>query len=141
MKRTFALLIGAMICAAVARADDVKIEAVMSIGPTGEPSTTFAADTPKIFCLFKSKGLKNGDKLRGLWIAHDVGDAAPQETKIDEQRTKAEGDAEDGVFSLSKPTKGWAAGEYRLEIYVNDKLATTVKFTITGAKSEKSPDE
>jgi len=33
-------------------------------------------------------------------------------------------DTDGGVFSLSKPTKGWPVGKYRLEIYVGDDLAT-----------------
>ena len=46
------------------------------------------------------------------------------------------------MFSLSKPTKGWPVGKYRLEIYVGADLTTTAKFTIKGGKSnKKSGDE
>ena len=48
-----------------------------------------------------------------------------------------EEDTDDGDFAFSKPTKGWPVGKYRVEIYVNDDLAKTVKFTIEAAK----PDE
>ncbi len=51
-------------------------------------------------------------------------------------------DTDGGVFSLSKPTKGWPVGKYRLEIYVGADLTTTAKFTIKGGKSnKKSGDE
>jgi|HubBroStandDraft_6_1064221.scaffolds.fasta_scaffold821767_2 hypothetical protein len=129
----FVLIIAVVLSASVARAGDVKIQVVMSTGPDDDPTTTFAVDTPKIFALFKTKGVQDGDKLRGVWIAEDVGDAAPKETKIDENTLKAEGDTDDGAFSLSKPTKGWPVGKYRLEIYVGDELAKTVKFTIKGS--------
>jgi hypothetical protein len=137
----FAFVIAVVISASVAHAGDVKIRVVMSTGPDDDPTTTFAADTPKIFALFKTKGLQNGDKLRGLWIAEDVGDAAPKESKIDEKTLNAEGDTDDGVFSLSKPNKGWPVGKYRLEIYVGDELAKTVKFTIKAGKSKKDSDD
>lgn len=141
MKRTLALLIGMMICASVARAGDVKVKARMTTGPKDEPTTTFAADTPKVFALFKTKGAQKGDKLRGVWIAEDVGDAAPANTKIDEKTVTMEGDTDDGDFSVTKPTKGWPVGKYRVEIYVNDELATTVKFTIKAAgKTEKEKE-
>ena len=78
------LVVAAVISVSVARGD-VKIQVVMSTGPEDEPTTTFAADTPKIFALFKTKGVQDGDKLRGVWIAEDVGDVAPKETKIDEK--------------------------------------------------------
>lgn len=142
MKHTLILLvILAFIYGTVARAGDVKIQAVMSTGPEDEPATTFASDTPKLFALFETEGLKNGDKLRGVWIAEDVGDAAPKETKIDERTLTAEGDTSDGTFSLTKPTKGWPVGKYRVEIYVGDELTTTVKFTIEAGKSEKKSSE
>jgi hypothetical protein len=136
------LLIAAVISASVARAGDVKVKAVMTTGPEDEPTTTFAPDTPKLYATFKTKGLQDGDKLRGVWIAEDVGDAAPKGSKIDEKTLDAEGDTDDGVFSLKKPNKGWPVGKYRLEIYVGDELATKVKFTIkAAAKTEKESEE
>ena len=138
MKRALALLIGMMICASVARGGDVKIKAVMTTGPKDKPTTIFTTDTPKVLALFKTKGAQKGDKLRGVWIADDVGDAAPANTKIDEKTLTLEGDTDDGDFSCTKPTKGWPAGKYHVDIYANDELATTVKFTIEAAeKTEK----
>lgn len=137
----YALVIVVVISTSVARAGDVKIQVAMSTGPDDDPSTTFAADTAKICAFFKTKGLQDGDKLHSVWIAEDVGDAAPKETKIDEKTLNAEGDTDDGVFSLSKPTKGWPVGKYRLEIYVGDELAKTVKFTIKGGKSDDESDD
>ena len=129
-----------MICASVARAGDVKVKAVMTTGPEDDPTTTFATDTPKVFAMFKTVGAQNGDKIRGVWIAENVGSAAPANSKIDEKTLTMEGDTEDGALSLSKPTKGWPAGKYRLEIYANDKLATTVKFTIEAMEKAEKRD-
>ena len=137
MKRTIALLIAGIICASVARAGDVKVKAVMTTAPGDDPVTSFPADMPKLYAIFETKGLKSGDKVRGVWIAIDVGEAAPENSKIDEKTITADGDTDEGQFSLSKPTAGWPAGKYRFEIYVNDKLATSVKFTIKGGKSKK----
>ena len=135
-----------MICAAVARGGDVKVKAVIATDPKDKPAKTFAPDTPKLLALFKTKGAQKGDQLRGVWIADDVGDAAPANTKIDETTLTLEGDTDGGEFSCSKPTKGWPAGKYHVDIYANDKLAETVKFTIEAAektdkKSAGSADE
>jgi hypothetical protein len=119
------------------RASNVVINVIMAKDIGGKPTTTFPADFPKVFALFRTKGAKTGDKLRGVWIADDVGDAAPKGTTIDERTLTAEGDTDDGMFSLSKPTDGWPVGKYKLEIYVNDQLNTTVKFAIEGGKSTK----
>jgi hypothetical protein len=69
--------------------------------------TSFTADTPKLFAIFKTKGIKNGDKVRGVLIAEDVGDAAPANTKVLEKTLTLEEDTDDGDFNFSKPTAGW----------------------------------
>lgn len=122
MKRILALLLGIITCAAISRAGDLKIDAAMS----------FAADTPKIYVSFDTKGVKKGDKIRGVLIAEDVGEAAPANTKVLETALDIAEDPDD-AFYFSKPTNGWPAGKYHVEIYVNDKLAATVKFTVTAA--------
>jgi hypothetical protein len=146
MKNTFPFfvaLVVTVICISVARAGEVKVEATMTTGPEDEAGTTFAADTPKIYAMFKTKGAKNGDKVRAVLIADDVGDAAPANTKVlEESVTMEEGDNDDGEFNFSKPTSGWPTGKYHVEIYVNDELATKVNFTIKAAvKSEKQSGE
>ena len=145
MKKTFPFLIAfiiSAICIAAARAGDVKVEATMTTSPGGEETTTFAADAPTLYVLFKTKGAKDGDKARGVLIAEDVGDVAPPNTKVFETKLDMEGDTDDGDFNFSKPTNGWPVGKYRVEIYVNDDLATKVKFTIKAAvKSKKQSGE
>ena len=140
MRRILVLLIAVIVCAEVAQAGDVKVEAVTTASPGGEGTTNFAPDVPELFAMFKTKGAQSGDKLRGVWIAEDVGSAAPANSKIDEKTLTMDGDTDDGDLSLSKPTKGWPVGKYRLEIYVNDKLVTTTRFTIEANKEEQSAE-
>jgi photosystem II stability/assembly factor-like uncharacterized protein len=141
MKRIFALLIIAVICVSPAHAGKSKVEAVIAKDKDTKPAKTFAADVKKLYAFFRTKGTERGDKLRGVWIAEDVGDAAPANTKIDEASLTAEENDFYGAFSITKPTKGWPAGKYRVEIYAGDDLATTVKFTIEGGKSDEGSDD
>ena len=128
--------------ASVARGGDVKVTAVTTTGKKDKPTTIFPTDTPEVWAVFKTKGAKKGDKLRGVLIADDVGDAAPANTKVAEKTLTMEGDTDDGYFTFLKPTNGWPAGKYHLDIYANDELATTVKFTIAAAKkTEKEAKE
>jgi hypothetical protein len=140
MKRIFALAIVAVICASPAHAGKSKVEAVIAKDKDTRPAETFAADVKKLYAFFRTKGTEKGDKLRGVWIAEDVGDAAPANTKIDEASLIADEDDFYGAFAISKPTKGWPAGKYRVEIYAGDDLATTVKFTIEAGKSDEDSD-
>jgi len=141
MRREFALLIAGLISTATARGAEVKVEAVMMTEPHGREITAYTADAPRLYAIFKSKGSTEGDNIRCVWIADDVGDAAAKGTKIEEKTIAAKGDME-GEFSLSKPTPGWPLGKYHIEIYVNDELATKVNFEIKAApKSKKEADE
>jgi hypothetical protein len=118
-------------------ADKPSVEVVFAKDQESKPTDTFPADVPKIYAFFRSTGTKSGDKIRGVWIAEDVGTAAPKETKIDESALTADKDNFYGAFSLSKPTAGWPVGKYRVEIYHGDALATTGKFTVTAAAAKK----
>jgi hypothetical protein len=106
MKRAFAWLLGIMIYASVARGGDIKITVVTSAGEKGKPTTVFAPDTPEIRATFTTKETKKGDKLRGEWIADEVGEAAPPNTKIAEKILSLEQDDGGGYFTFSKPTNG-----------------------------------
>jgi len=124
------------------QAGNPKVEAAIAKDKDTKPATTFPADIPKLYAFFRSKGTEKGDILRGVWIAEDVGDAAPKQTKIDEAALTADENDFYGAFSLTKPTKGWPAGKYKVEIYLGDELATTAKFAIKAGKSdEDSGDE
>ena len=144
MKKTFSgiiAFIAVLICLSVTKAGDVSVKVRMTTGPKDPPSTTFASNTPKLYAIFKTEGAKTGDKIRGVLIAEDVGDVAPANTKVLETILDMEGDTEAGDFSFSKPTNGWPVGKYRVEIYVNDELATAAKFTIKAAAKKKSSSD
>src|SRR4051794_1071424 len=140
MRRILLFFFAAMITAGAAGAE-VKVRAVLASGLDDEPSSTFSPDTPKVFALFKTKGAEEGDKIRAVWLAEDVGAVAAANSKIDEKTLTLDGDS-NGNFSLEKPNKGWPPGKYRVDIYVNDEVTTTLKFLIKGGvKGEKAASE
>ena len=141
MKRLFALVIVSLISIAAAKGGDVKVEATATTGPDDEATNTFSTDTAKVYIMFKTKGISNGDKVRGVLFADDVGDAAPANNKILEKTLTLEEDTQDGDFNFSKPTNGWPAGKYHVEIYVNGELATKVKYTVKAKAKKKADDE
>lgn len=134
MKRTFAGLLGMMICVSAVCGADIEIIAVTTTGADAPATTTFAPDTPAVFALLQMGGVRKGDKLRAVWIADDVGDAAPAHTKIAEKAMTMEGVPNEGNFSCTKPAKNWPAGKYHVDIYANDKLITSARFTVEDAK-------
>jgi hypothetical protein len=144
MKQTLILFAGLMISGSLAHAADMKVSVTTSTGLGAKPTTKFAADCPKVHAIIKTTGVQKGAKFRAVWIAEDVGEKAPANTKIEETATSLDSDTDKADFSLSKPTNGWPSGKYRVEIYANDKLATKAKFTIgdedTGDEASTSSD-
>jgi hypothetical protein len=70
-------------------------------------------------------------KVKTVWTAVDVGDAAPANTQIDEAEVTLDASGKTH-FTLSVPNSGaWPAGKYKVEIYLNDKLDRTLEYTIT----------
>lgn len=117
------------------------IEAVLAKGidkrkPVG-PTSNFNRDSKVIYGYWKSGKLAPDTIVRTVWIAIDVGGAAPPNTKIIEKTARAADDPLakhaswwDGVFFITRPTNGWPIGKYRAEIYFNNKLIKTLPFTI-----------
>ena len=106
------------------------LHAALAKETLGEPTGRFAADTKKIFCRWQGDALHEGDKIRAVWIAEDVGDVAPKNYKIAETSTSADGPQAAGTLTLSRPTKGWPIGKYRVEIYDGDQIVETLTFDI-----------
>ncbi len=140
MKRVLALLIVSFLSATQLHAAP-KVEATTAKDKDSKPTDTFTADVAKVYVFFRTTGTKKGDSLRSVWIADDVGDAAPANTKIDEASVTGDKDDFGGSFSLSKPTKGWPVGKYHVDIYAGDQVTTTVKFTIKAGKGDADSDD
>jgi len=92
-----------------------------------DPRSEFPANTSQIVCAWKSQGVRPGVVIRGVWVA-------PDNAKLLESSKVADalfgGDERSGVFSIHRPPDGWAAGRYKLDIYLDNALARTVPFSI-----------
>ncbi|MFN2476117.1 MAG: hypothetical protein ABR526_07250 [Chthoniobacterales bacterium] len=129
-KLALCLLVGVVTCCGLRAAEKKVLHGALALDQTTKPTTKFAPDAPKIYAFYIGDAVKAGDKIRAVWIAEDVGDAAPKNTKVDEATLTAAKDNPSDAFSLSMPTKGWPLGKYRVELYDNDQLAETLRFTI-----------
>ena len=107
-----------------------QLHAVLAVDKDGKPSTQFTTNPPLIYALVMGDALQRDDKIRSLWIAENVGDGSAKEIKVGESALVAKGPKDNFTFTLSRPADGWIIGTYRVEIYVNDQVATSLAFTI-----------
>jgi len=126
----FVTVIATLAGIAAANAADVQVLAYVTSSVGDTPRSTLPADTPKIWVVFETHGAKAGDKFRGALIADHAGHIAPENSKITEGKSTLTGDTSDGGLGFSRPEGGWPVGQYHVEIYINDQLKTTVKFTV-----------
>ena len=140
MKRRLAFLALTALSIAIANSADVNVEAYITNNPEAERASIFSLETHTFYAMFKAKGLSPGDKIRGVWIADDVGDAAPANFKIQESALTAQDATMSAQFSMTKPG-AWPRGDYHVEIYVNDQLATKVKFSVKPLTKPKKQEE
>ena len=118
------------LAASAARADELTVTVDMAEGEDAEATDAFPGDVAQVIGFFESVGSAKGDKVRGVFIATDTGGKAPADTKVAEDTVTCLQDDCVGKFTLSKPTKGFPAGDYRLEIEWNGELVSTTEFTI-----------
>jgi hypothetical protein len=127
------VLVSASAVEAIAQSGGTKsLRVYLAADKAKKPATAFSSDVSSIYAFWKGEALAAGDKIHAIWIAEDVGDAAPKDTKILEGDAQVYKSNEDGAFSLSRPGgRIWPLGKYRVEIYIDGVLAQLVKFTIT----------
>lgn len=95
-----------------------------------ESKTSFGKDTAAIYCNTKLENVPSGSKVRGVWICEKSATVSEPNYKIAEKTLDIGPLINTAKFSLSKPTAGWPIGDYRVELYVGDKLKQTVKFKV-----------
>lgn len=111
----------------------VKPAASMALGPQvaraflsadqeGETEVTqYEAGTGAFYVNVLVRGATPGTRITGKWIAEQVADIAPN-TEVRTMSYSFKGKENIARFSLTYP-KGFSAGRYRVEIYINDATA------------------
>ena len=107
-------------------AKDVKGDTFEPVDPT----STFPTDQAVIHLVLSVANAPSDTKVKAVWTAVDVGDAAPANTKIDEKELTLDTSGNTD-FTLSIPSSGvWPVGKYKVEVYLNDKLDRTLEYNI-----------
>lgn len=94
-----------------------------------EPTTTFAPDTPVIHIAFQVSAASAGTRLKSVWTVVDVGAAAPANSQLAESTLTLPGPAP-GSFRLRRGSEPWPVGDYKVELYLDDRLVLTLPFQV-----------
>jgi hypothetical protein len=138
MRRTFFLGVVALMIvhsgtfeATAQLVDRRVVHAFLAKDDKGQPVTTFSADAVNIYLIWKGEQLQPGDEIRVIWIAEDIGEAGPQESKIGERSIPVRRPNEDGSSFVARPRdRLWPVGKYRAEVYIGKRAVAVLRFTI-----------
>lgn len=138
-----AVAVAALLLAPVARADEApQLQALLCRdyvdGKIVEPTIRFAPDSPKIQVVARQPSRRQSSTITFVYVAEDVGAAAPPNTKIDQLTRTLLGVPLPMTWttesSLSRPNKGWPVGRYRVDILMDGKLVKSLPFTVEAKK-------
>ncbi len=106
-----------------------SVKILMAKDVLSNPDTHFDASLPKVYASARTLGSNKGDRFRGVWVAVDVPAISSKNLTIAESTTVADSKDFSALFFFNKPDKGFPKGQYRLDVYINDKLSGSVPFT------------
>ncbi len=122
---------------------DVIVEAVMARdtqGETFEPvgiTNEFAPDVAVVHAVISLKDAPEGTRVRTVWTAVDVGDAAPPNTALGQHELIAGGTR--NLDFTYKPSDQLPAGTFRVDVYLNDQLERTLTWRVQATAQVFTP--
>ncbi len=102
---------------------------VLSDTKGGAAKNKFSKDTAQLVLVSKITDVPNGAKLKAAWIAEKT-KVAPPNYRIDSYELTKGPLINTVTFTMSRPTKGWPVGDYRVDLFINDKAAGLVRFSV-----------
>ncbi len=116
----------------IATCPEVSESGYVPIGSTNR----FSTETPKIHAVVVLKEVEPFTKVKCSWLAVDAYQTANSEiyaSDVDVNDSNAR-----LQFAIKRPKKGWRAGNYRIDLYIDKKIAETVAFEIVSEPDQPS---
>ena len=104
-------------------------DVVVSDEKGGPAKKVFRPDTAKIYVRMRLVDVPAGAKVKSAWVAEKT-KVAPPNYAIDSHEMKVGAGAQIATFSMGRPHAGWAEGDYRVDLFIDQKLAQKVKFRV-----------
>jgi hypothetical protein len=90
---------------------------------------SFSPDTKRIYLTVYVVDVENGAKLKATWIVEKATGITPN-SPIAASEITARPQMKTANFSLDKPSIGWPPGDYKVELAIDGKVQSTVRFKV-----------
>lgn len=134
-KRTFlmAAVILVLVLASLACSFNFSTAAVenlrMAKDEGGSQATTQFAPTDPFYLVGDLKNAPEDTKLKAVWTAVEVEGADPNTLILEKEEAGGSGPF---WFNLTSDSGSWPVGKYKVDLYMNDELNSTLEFEVNG---------
>jgi len=90
-------------------------------------TTVYAPDTATFYCFFDLNNAPDDTVVKGVWT---LVSAEGYEDNSEIDSADITGGDESYYFSLDRAADAWPVGQYKIDLYINDKLVQTVNFEV-----------
>lgn len=120
-----------LLYSAFAIAGDPRFEgAIFSDDRRGDANMeSFSRDTRKIYLTVHVEDMPNDAKLKATWLLEKAAGFAPN-SPIAASEVTTRPQMKTAKYSLDKPSTGWPPGDYKVELAIDGKVQSTVRFKV-----------
>jgi hypothetical protein len=90
-------------------------------------TTVYSPDTATFYCFYDLNNAPDDTVVKGVWTLVSAEGYEPN-SEIDSAEITGSDDSY--YFSLDRAADVWPVGQYKIDLYINDKLAETVEFQV-----------
>ena len=90
---------------------------------------SFSRDTKKIYLTVYIVDMENDAKLKATWFVEKAA-GFPPNTQIASSEVVARPQMKTASYTLDKPNIGWPPGDYKVELAIDGKVQSTVRFKV-----------
>jgi serine protease Do len=110
-------------------------EARLAKDEAGTQTTTTFAPDDTFYLIVNLANAPEGTKVKATWTAVNA-EGAPANTHLDDVELTSDG----GTLTYDLKNDGpWPAGDYKVDIYLNDELNQTLTFKVSGGLAQNAP--
>ena len=128
---TRGVLTAIVLCGAMAHAGEPRFEgAIFSNDKRGDTNVeSFSPDTRKIYLTVHVEDIPNDAKLKATWLLEKAAGFAPN-SPIAASEVTMRPQMKTASYSIDKPGIGWPLGDYKVELAIDGKVQSTVRFKV-----------
>jgi hypothetical protein len=131
MKTTRVVLAGLLLGSSMAMAGEPRFEgAIFSDDKRSDVNMeSFKPDTKKIYLSVHVEDVPNDAKLKATWMVEKAAGFAPN-SPIASSEVTMRPQMKTANYSIDKPSIGWPPGDYKVELAIDGKVQSTVRFKV-----------